>query len=185
MPFEAFSANKNQFKICLPTFMINVRRTFKLNLRNRNVFILFMIVLAGTLSASYGTLQAKEYSLHIQFHYNINAVPGKQVVGYNLYRDGEIICNTGLSRSEIQDFECSFQSPGGYFPFTLTALFSDRTESPHSAPFSLMLIDESMAVLGLKVLSGQNPEGADGIGSQSGSSQIDMADIIKILRESP
>ena len=165
--------------------MINLRRMFKLNLRNRNVFILFVIVLVGSLTASYGTIQAKEHSLHIQFHYNINAVPGKQVVGYNLYRAGERICNTPLSGSEIQDFECSFQSPGGYFPFTLTALLSDRTESPHSAPFSLMLIDESIAVLGLKVLSGQNPEGAAGIGSQSGTSRIDMADIIKILRESP
>jgi len=164
--------------------MINLRRMFKLNLRNRNVFILFVIVLVGSLTASYGTIQAKEYSLHIQFHYNINAIPGKQVVGYNLYKDGEIICNTSLSRVEIQDFECSFQSPGGDFPFTLTALFSDRTESPHSSPFSLMLIDESMAVLGLKVLSGQNPEGAEGIGLQSGTSKIDMADIIKILRES-
>jgi hypothetical protein len=165
--------------------MINVRRTFKLSLRNRNVFVLFMIVLVGSFTASYGTTQAKDHSIRIQFHYNTDALPGKQLVGYNLYKDGEIICNTSLSESEIQDFECSFQSPGGYFPFTLTALFSNRTESPHSAPFSLMLIDESMAVLGLKVLSGQNPESTDGIGPQSGTSQIDMADVIKMLRELP
>ena len=173
------------FENCPPISIMNVRRTSTLNLRIRNVFILFMMVLVGSLIASYGTIQAKEHSIHIQFHYNTSAIPGKQVVGYHLYRDGELICNTSPLGAEIQDFECSFQSPGGHFPFTLTALFSDRTESPHSAPFSLMLIDESMAVLGLKVLSGQNPEGADGIGSQSGTSQIDMADVIKILRESP
>lgn len=146
--------------------------------------MLFLIVLCS-LTAAFETAHAKEHSIHIQFQYNINAIPEKQVEGYNLYKAGDLICNTSLSETETQDFECSFESPGGAFPFTLTALFNDGTESPHSAPFSLLLVDESTAVLGLQVLSGQTPEGTDGIGSQTGTDQIDMADVINMLQELP
>jgi len=132
-----------------------------------------------------GTVYAKEYSVHIQFHYNTSAVPDKQVFGYNLYKDGSEVCTVRHIESEVQDFECSFESSGGSSSFTLTALFYDRTESPHSAPFSLFLVDESMVVKGLQVLSGQTPENSPVIGSQSGESQVDMAAVIKMLREMP
>lgn len=151
---------------------------------NRTVFFLVLIVLCS-LTAPDATAQARERSIHIQFHYNINAIPEKQVEGYNLYKAGELICNTSITRAETQDFECSFESSGGSFPFTLTALFNDGTESPHSAAFSLFLLDESTAVLGLQVLSGQTPEGTTGIGSQAGTDQIDMADVINMLQELP
>ena len=164
--------------------MVKLRKIIRYSWLERTVFFLFLIVLCS-LTASYETVHAKEHFIHIQFQYNINAIPEKQVEGYNLYKAGEAICNTSLSRSETQDFECSFESPGGSFPFTLTALFSDGTESPHSAPFSLLLVDESTAVLGLQVLSGQMPEGTDGLGSQAGTDQIDMADVINMLQALP
>lgn len=164
--------------------MFKLRKKIRYSWLERTVFFLFLIVICS-LTASYETVHAKEHSIHIQFQYNINAIPEKQVQGYNLYKAGEAICNTSLSRSETQDFECSFESPGGSFPFTLTALFSDGTESPHSAPFSLLLVDESTAVLGLQVLSGQMPEGTDGLGSQAGTDQIDMADVINMLQALP
>jgi len=141
------------------------------------------MVLACFLAASYETGYAKDHSIHIQFQYNTDAVPGKEVVGYNLYKNEETICNTGISETTTQAFECTFESPGGSFPFTLTALFDDETESPHSAPFSLFLVDESMVILGLQVLSGQAPENSEGIGGVSGSSTLDMADIIDMLRQ--
>ena len=164
--------------------MVKLRKIIRYSWLERTVFFLFLIVLCS-LTASYETVHAKEHSIHIQFQYNINAIPEKQVQGYNLYKAGEAICNTSLSRSETQDFECSFESPGGSFPFTLTALFNDGTESPHSAPFSLLLVDESTAVMGLQVLSGQTPEGTDGLGSQAGTDQIDMADVINMLQALP
>jgi len=164
--------------------MVKLRKIIRFSWLERTVFFLFLIVICS-LTASYETVHAKEHSIHIQFQYNINAIPEKQVEGYNLYKAGEAICNTSLSRSETQDFECSFESPGGSFPFTLTALFNDGTESPHSAPFSLLLVDESTAVLGLQVLSGQMPEGTDGLGSQAGTDQIDMADVINMLQALP
>ncbi len=165
--------------------MINPGKIEKNCCFGRKGLLFYLTILVSIVTLPYGTAYAKEYSIHIQFHYSTNAVPGKQVVGYNLYKDGTEVCNTGYTRNEIQDFECSFESPGGDFSFTLTALFDDETESPHSAPFSLLLVDESMVVKGLQVLSGQSPESPAAIGSQSGGSQVDMADVINMLREMP
>lgn len=165
-------------------YMVKLRNIISYSWLDRTVFFLFLIVICS-LTASYETAHAKEHSIHIQFQYNIKAIPEKQVAGYNLYKADELICNTSISETENQDFECSFESSGGSFPFTLTALFNNGRESPHSAPFSLLLLDESTAVLGLQVLSGQTPEGTDGIGSQAGTDQIDMADVINMLQELP
>ena len=165
--------------------MINPGRVGNSSWLGGKGLLLFWAIILCSMTIPLGVVCAKEYSIHIQFHYSTNAIPGKQVFGYNLYKDGVEVCQTGYTDTEIQDFECSFESPGGSFSFTLTALFDDRTESPHSAPFPLFLVDESMVVKGLQVLSGQTPENSPVIGPQSGESHVDMAAVIKMLREMP
>ena len=42
---------------------------------------------------------AGEYKLQIDFSFDIQAIPGKQVTGYRLYKENEPACDTGVCSS--------------------------------------------------------------------------------------
>ena len=126
---------------------------------------------------------SREYTIEIQFSFDTQAVPGNPVSEFYIYKSGERICESDAAASIDQTIVCSFESPAGLFPFTMTAVYDDGTQSPHSAPFSFSLVDESMVIRGLETLSGQASPEIEGIGEQSGTDQVEMGDVIEMLRE--
>ena len=71
-------------------------------------------------------------SIHIEWGYTPPAEP--TVTGYTLYQTGEKVCF--FPGSSTRSGDCSVTLVSKTTNFTLTANFSDGTESPHSAPFA-------------------------------------------------
>ncbi|QQG64695.1 PKD domain-containing protein [Desulfobulbus oligotrophicus] len=63
-----------------------------------------------------------------------SAPTGLTVAGFNLYQDGELACQTQGSRATSLDCTVSLKNDSPQF--TLTAAFTNGTESSHSAPFA-------------------------------------------------
>jgi hypothetical protein len=72
---------------------------------------------------------------------------GATTTGFKLYKDGVLACP--FSGAAIVKGECTVDLVKASTPFTLTAVFSDGKESPHSAPFTL--VDYGPGPQGLKL----------------------------------
>ena len=57
--------------------------------------------------------------------------------GFRLFREGVPVCRTTNARATAMD--CTVSIAAETTPFTLTATFTNGTESPHSAPFLFKL----------------------------------------------
>ena len=57
--------------------------------------------------------------------------------GFRLFREGVAVCRTTNARATAMD--CTVSIVAETTPFTLTATFTNGTESPHSAPFLFKL----------------------------------------------
>lgn len=77
------------------------------------------------------TLAATLRSIHVEWGYAPPSNPA--VIGFNLYQEGELVCQT--LRSDSTSMDCTIPFITEIANFTLTASFNDNTESPHSAPF--------------------------------------------------
>jgi hypothetical protein len=71
-------------------------------------------------------------SIHVEWGYTPPSDP--TVIGFNLYREGEFVCQVMDAYASAMD--CTVSLIADTTNFTLTASFSDNTESPHSAPFA-------------------------------------------------
>ncbi len=77
-------------------------------------------------------------SLTIQVDWEYAPPPGKQVAGYRLYRDYEVVCATTVPATPTMN--CPVDATrSGPASFTLTAYFSDGSETSHSAPYTVLL----------------------------------------------
>lgn len=123
-----------------------------------------------------------DHTIQIEFIFDYQAITDKTVTGYRLYKEGELVCET--YSPEAQYFDCVVTSSTGVFDFTLTASYDNGTESPHSAPFPLTILDETSPVLALLALTGQSPDGIEGLGAVAGNATVDLADVIHLLRQS-
>jgi len=74
-------------------------------------------------------------SIHVEWGYTPPSEP--TIIGYNLYQEGILACQTQDSHATFMDCQVTLTAPTNNF--TLTAAFSDGTESPHSAPFAFSL----------------------------------------------
>ncbi len=88
---------------------------------------------------------AVEQNIHLEWTYDDIPIDGKIIEGYNLYMEGNQVCTTDpeddiTSPTKIMD--CIFEAESGTFNFTLTTLFSDGSESPHSPPYQFNLGEE-------------------------------------------
>lgn len=74
---------------------------------------------------------AATQSIHVEWGYTPPTSP--EVTGYKLYQEGALACQTQDPNATAMD--CQVSLAKDTTNFTLTATFSDSTESPHSAPF--------------------------------------------------
>jgi PKD repeat protein len=74
---------------------------------------------------------ATTQSIHIEWGYTPPTTP--EVTGFKLYQEGALACQTQDPNATAMD--CQVSLTQDTTNFTLTATFSDSTESPHSAPF--------------------------------------------------
>ncbi len=77
-------------------------------------------------------LAATNYSIHAEWT-GYAAPSGYTVTGFNLYQEGSLACQT--QNNSATSMDCTVSLNGDTTNFTLTASFSDGTESPHSSPF--------------------------------------------------
>lgn len=97
----------------------------------------FLSTLLIVLPAS-NVLALTSHSIHIEWDYESYLAPiDAELSAYRLYKEGMQVCQFNYP----YDFEgdCDFESDNGLFDFTLTAVYDDGTESPHSAPFPFLL----------------------------------------------
>ncbi len=120
------------------------------------------------------------YEVSIQFSFDTEAPDIPEVTGYRLYKDGVEFCEESLPASQVMT--CTVDTPGS-FDFTLAAVYINGRESPQSAPFRFSVTSEDAALVALQVLSGQDPQDIETLGSVAGAPNIEMADIIHSLRQ--
>ena len=72
-------------------------------------------------------------SIHVEWGYTPPSTPA--VTGFKLYQEGANVCQTQEPSATAMD--CTVTLTADTTNFTLTATFSDGTESPHSSPFPL------------------------------------------------
>jgi hypothetical protein len=121
------------------------------------------------------------YEILIEFSFDTQVAGGEEVSGYRLYKDGISLCDD--SGAESQVITCAIDTPGT-FDFSLSALYTGGGESPQSAPFQFSVTSEDVAIVALQLLSGQNPQDIENVGSLAGTTAVEMADIIHSLRQS-
>ena len=121
------------------------------------------------------------YEVSIQFSFDTESPDIPEVSRYRLYKDGIAFCEESLTESQV--LTCTVDTPGT-FDFTLAAVYINGRESPRSAPFRFSVTNEDAALVALQVLSGQNPQDVETLGSLTGTPVIEMADIIHSLRQS-
>ena len=100
----------------------------------QHIFIRLLLALLCLLPFS---ASATPQSIHVEWGYTPPSEPA--VIGYNLYQEGVFVCKTDTPTATTMD--CSVDLATATTNFTLTATFSDGTESPHSAPFAFTLSD--------------------------------------------
>jgi PKD repeat protein len=100
----------------------------------KNNLMWFLLALLVIPTVSFG---AETYTLQIDFSFNTAPDPAKQLLGYRLYKEGEQVCQT--AQPDSSSISCDFLSDAGTFNFTLTAYYSNNTESPHSPAFPFTL----------------------------------------------
>jgi len=77
------------------------------------------------------TAAATTQSIHVEWGYTPPSAPA--VTGFKLYQEGVFACQTQDPNATTMDCQVSLVQETTNF--TLTAIFSDGTESPHSTPF--------------------------------------------------
>ena len=96
-------------------------------------------------------------SIHVEWGYTPPSTPS--VTGFKLYQEGVFACQTNDANATAMD--CQVTLTAQTTNFTLTAIFSDGTERPHSAPFAFSLAGQPTTPLAAAItasaVSGQAP----------------------------
>ncbi len=103
-------------------------------LKSRALFFIFLLFLIPTVSIS-----AETHSLNVEFSFtDAPTTPSKQLLGYRLYKEGGQVCDTNDPSALM--ITCDLLTEDGTFSFTLTARYSDGSESLHSTPFPFTIV---------------------------------------------
>lgn len=94
------------------------------------------------------TAVAADQSIHVEWGYTPPSEPA--VSGFKLYKEGTAACETQNPYATSMDCTVSLEKDTTYF--TLTALFEDGSESPHSTPFPFTVASDE---------TGDESEGTD------------------------
>nr|WP_321464463.1 PKD domain-containing protein [uncultured Desulfobulbus sp.] len=101
----------------------------------RNVIRLLAVLICGMSIA----VSAAAKSIHVEWGFTPPTEP--TVTGFKLYQEGSAVCQTQDPNATAMD--CEVTLTAATTNFTLTATFSDGTESPHSSPFAYVSSDFS------------------------------------------
>lgn len=116
--------------------------------------------------------EAMSQSIHVEWGYTPPSKP--KVVGYKLFKEGALACQEMKPMARAMD--CTVSLTAQTTDFTLTAVFNDGTESPHSAPFAFSKSPSSdttgtapKAVISTSAAAGTSPLSVslDGSGSRA------------------
>lgn len=125
----------------------------------RSIFCFFVVLpIIAALSTPICAVAATR-SIHVEWAYTPPSDPA--VSGYKLYKEGAFACQTLQPAATSMD--CTVSLTTATTQFTLTALFNDNTESPHSAPFAFSTAAQSAtaatpaAVISSSVAAGASP----------------------------
>ena len=89
------------------------------------------IIAICLLATTVATVYADSRSIHVEWGYTPPTEPA--VTGFRLYQEGTAVHNWEGASTIAGDATVDLTTR--YTSFTLTAMFTDNTESPHSAPF--------------------------------------------------
>ncbi len=103
-------------------------------------FFIFYLIWGSGLPAA----QAGQYDIQVDFTFDSTADPSKQVVGYRLYQQGNPACDS--SSYDLQSMTCVITSDPGTYNFTMSARYSDQTESPQSTPFPFTINEDTRVI---------------------------------------
>jgi len=99
--------------------------------------VLFFLVIPLT-----GNVLGGQHEVQVEFSFDIEAAPGKQIAGYYLYMEGQEVCSTGPV--DPQHIVCMITAEDGTHQFTLAARYDDNSLSPQSAPFPFTITTDSL-----------------------------------------
>ncbi len=115
--------------------------------------VIGLLCLLPTLAGAVATTQ----SIHVEWGYTPPSEPA--VTGFKLYQEGAFACQTQDPAATAMDCEVTLSAETTNF--TLTATFSDGTESPHSAAYAFTLATPEptalTAVITPSTLNGEVP----------------------------
>ena len=97
-------------------------------MKNYPLFFLLLLFIIPTISNA-----AEMHTLEIDFSFTAPDNSAKQLLGYRLYKASEQVCETNDPSSS--KMTCDFLAEDGTYNFTLTAYYTDGTESPASPSF--------------------------------------------------
>ena len=101
----------------------------------RNVIRFLALLICGLTIA----VSSAAKSIHVEWGFTPPTEP--TVTGFKLYQEGSAVCQTQDPNATAMD--CEVTLTAATTNFTLTATFSDGTESPHSSPFAYVSSDFS------------------------------------------
>ncbi len=99
-----------------------------------NKLLLLLLVLLSTATLSNAAVVR---TLQINFDYFPPDIPDQDLLGFRLYKEGQLVCETSVpSESSIT---CDIESEDGTFNFALAGVYSNDIESSHSPsyPFTI------------------------------------------------
>jgi PKD repeat protein len=102
-----------------------------------------------------GLLLGAQHEVQVEFSFDVNALPNKQIAGYRLYMEGQEVCNTGPV--DPQNITCMVTAEDGTYDFTLAVRYDDDSLSPQSAAFPFTITTEAPPPPVI-TLAGANPQ---------------------------
>jgi len=99
------------------------------------ILVLFILLLLAL------PVSAGAQSIHVSWGYTPPTAPA--VSGFRLYQEGVPVCATSIPSAHEMD--CDVVLVKRITTYTLTALFADNTESPHSAPYAFDMAGRLLA----------------------------------------
>ncbi len=103
-------------------------------MKNNLLFLFCLFLIIPTLSFG-----AEVYhTLSVDFSFSSSDDPTKQLSGYRLYKEGKQVCET--NDPDASGITCDILTEDGTFYFTLTAYYTNNTESPSSPSFPFTIV---------------------------------------------
>jgi len=102
-------------------------------MKKNQLFLLLILILFPAMS-----IGAELRTLEIDFSFTAPEDPARQLLGYRLYKEGEQVCET--TNPSSSSVTCELLTEDGTFDFTLSAYYSNSTESPQSPSFPLTIV---------------------------------------------